>query len=109
MAQVRAAGERHSGFIRERDSAHTAVVAETLKAPGQPFTFGGVARYASARFGRLLGMALLFAILPAAVICRIAAHCWWPVITEAIEALPESARIEGGTLRVQETEARLLA
>jgi hypothetical protein len=80
-----------------------------LPSPGQPFTFAGVARYASARVGRLLGVALLFSLLPAAVLSRIAGHCWWPVITEAVDQLPESARIEGGVLQVREKETRLLA
>jgi hypothetical protein len=80
-----------------------------LPSPGQPFTFAGVARYASARVGRLLAVALLFSLLPAAVLSRIAGHCWWPVITEAVDRLPESARIEGGLLRVPEKETRLLA
>ena len=84
-------------------------MADTLKAPGQPFTFAGVARYASARFSRLLFTALLFALPGAAVISRVAGHCWWPVITEAVEALPETARIQEGTLQVQEKDAHLLA
>ncbi len=77
--------------------------------PGQPFTFGGVARYASARPRRLVGVALLFALVAAAVIFRFAAHCWWPVLGEAIERLPERARLEGGMLQVRERDAGLLA
>lgn len=84
-------------------------MAETLKPPGQPFTFGGVARYASAPFGRLLGMAFVFAFLSAAVLGRLAARCWWPVITEAVQALPENGNIQKGALRIDQKEARLLA
>src|SRR5262245_47959273 len=80
-----------------------------LKPPGQPFTFSGVARYADARFGRLLMMGLIFALLPAAIIGRLAAHCWWPVISDAVEKLPDTARIERGALQVQEKDSRLLA
>ena len=82
---------------------------ETEKLAGQPFTFSGVARYAGARFGRVLGMALAFALLPAAIVGGIAGHGWWPVVTEAISALPETGRIEGGELQVKDREARLLA
>jgi hypothetical protein len=84
-------------------------VSEPLKAPGQPFTFTGVARYASAGIGRLLLTALIFALPGAAVIARVAAHCWWPVITEAVESLPENARIHDGALQAEEQDARLLA
>jgi hypothetical protein len=81
---------------------------EIEQSSGQPFTFSGVARYASVRFPRLLGVALLFALLPAAIIAWMAARCWAPVITDAINQLPEAARIEGGTLQVNERESRLL-
>jgi hypothetical protein len=84
-------------------------VAETLQAPGQPFTFAGVARYASAGIGRLLLTALIFALPGAVVISRVAAHCWWPVITEAVESLPENARIQDGALQAEGKDARLLA
>ncbi len=80
-----------------------------LQAPGQPFTFAGVARYASAGFGRLLLAALIFALPGAVVMSRLAAHCWWPVITEAVDGLPESARIHEGVLQMPEKNAGLLA
>src|SRR5688572_23478195 len=73
-------------FPKQERSHHTARVAETLRTPGQPFTFSGVACYASARFGRLLGVALCFAVISAAVACVFAARAWWPVITEAVSA-----------------------
>lgn len=84
-------------------------MAETSQAPGQPFTFSGVARYASARFSRLLGAALLFAILPAAVMLFLAGYCWWPVLTEAVGVLPETGSIQDGALHTDEKEARLLS
>jgi hypothetical protein len=96
-------------FPKTRYSVHITLVAETLKAPGQPFTFGGVARYASAGIGRVLLTALIFALPGAAVISRVAGHCWWPVITEAVESLPENARIQEGVLHGEEKDARLLA
>jgi len=84
-------------------------VAKTLKSPGQPFKFGGVARYASARFGGFLAMAALFAFVSAAVMGRFVAHCWWPVITEAVGALPNTGKFQSGFLQVPENEMRLLA
>ncbi len=84
-----------------------AQMTEMERAPGQPFTFAGVARYASARFGRLLAVAFLFALLPAVAIGRLAGHCWWPVLTEAAGNLPEAATIQRGALQLK--EPRLLA
>jgi hypothetical protein len=54
-------------------------------------------------------MALVFALLPAIAAGRIAAHCWAPVINEAVAALPETGSISGGSLQVKERDARLLA
>ena len=54
-------------------------------------------------------MALVFALLPAIALGRIAAHCWSPVITEAIGALPEEAAIEAGSLQTKDRQTRLLA
>jgi hypothetical protein len=102
-------GSRAFQFPKARYSVHIKVVAETFKAPGQPFTFGGVARYASAGIGRVLLTALIFAVSGAAVLSRVAGHCWWPVITEAVESLPEKARIQEGALQVEEKDAGLLA
>jgi hypothetical protein len=84
-------------------------VAEPLKAAGQPFTFSGVARYATARVGRLLTVALLFGSVFTVAIGGLAGHCWWPVITEAVEALPENGAIARGALQLPEKDARLLA
>jgi hypothetical protein len=83
-------------------------VADSLPAPGQPFTFPGVARYASARFGRLLVFALVFALPAGIALVFLAARGWWPVLTEAIESLPPAGQIENGTLRVEDLDARLL-
>jgi hypothetical protein len=72
----------------------------------QPFTFGGVARFASARIGRVFLVGLFFATLGGAAIGRIAAKCWSPVITEAVVALPPGGGISGGELHSK--EAKLL-
>ena len=83
-------------------------MADTKRPAGQPFTFSGVARYASARLPRLLGVALLFALLPAIILACLGFRCWRPVITEAVASLPERGSIERGTLQINSREARLL-
>src|SRR3954468_21735293 len=72
----------------------------------QPFTFGGLARFASARIGRVLFVAVLFAALGGAAMGRIAAKCWVPVITETVADLPETGGISEGQLH--SAEAKLL-
>jgi hypothetical protein len=65
----------------------------------QPFTFGGVAALAEGRLGRLWLAQLLFAFVGAAGV-MIAAHAsWWPVIREAIRALPDTAAVHNGQLQ----------
>ena len=75
----------------------------------QPFTFSGVAGYATARLFSCFAMSSLFAAIAAVVIGYLFHHCWSPVISEAVTALPPSAALEGGTLRWPEKEGRLLA
>jgi hypothetical protein len=80
----------------------------TVKAPGQPFTFGGVARYAYARPIRVFGGALLFALIAGLVIAVLFAWRWAPVIGEAVSNLPASSVIRGGILEWPDDKIRLL-
>lgn len=75
----------------------------------QPFTFGGVARFASAGIVRVFAGALFFATLGAAALGAIAANCWAPAITEAVAGLPATGMIENGQLVWPEKDGRLLA
>jgi hypothetical protein len=79
------------------------------KWPGQPFTFGGVARYAFARPGRLFTIAFVFAVLGTAAICLLFTLRWSPVISEAITTLPERGVIKEGAFYWPERSGRLLA
>lgn len=68
------------------------------KSAGQPFTFGGVGRFASARLPRLLAVAALMAALSGMTLAWFVARCWAPVLQEATEKLPEGGAIQGGRL-----------
>jgi len=60
----------------------------------------------------MAAVALVFAALNGAAAGWIAQHCWGPVITEAIAAMPAEGAIEKGELRwpqKEEGEGRLLA
>ena len=57
--------------------------------PWQPITFGGVASFARASFGRLFIVQFIVALLVAgSVICFLVA-AWFPVAQKAIARLPE--------------------
>lgn len=89
---------------------HTGVVAgNAIKTARQPFTFPGVARYSLASLWKVLGGAGLFGLMAAAVFGWLGAHCWMPVVSEAIASLPPTGSIDGGTLRWSEKNDRLLA
>ena len=62
----------------------------------QPFTFGGVAAFASAPLLRLLLVQLIVAIIASASIVWFLAHAYGPVVSSTIEQLPETAAIEAG-------------
>ena len=64
----------------------------------QPITFGGVASFARASFGRLFIVQFIVALLVAgSVICFLAA-AWFPVAQKAITRLPEKGGIRRGQL-----------
>lgn len=64
----------------------------------QPFTFGGVAAFASARLSRALLAELVTAILVSASIVYSLQHGWSPAVAQLIQQMPETARIAGGQL-----------
>ncbi len=65
----------------------------------QPFTPRGVARFASASFGRLLVVQLIVALLAAAVVTWCVRTVWFPVVREAIQNLPEHGQVRSGRLQ----------
>jgi hypothetical protein len=75
----------------------------------QPFTFGGVARFAHAPFLRLLVVALVFGLITGVAVSWLAATCVAPVIDETVANLPSTGSIERGFLRWPENNSRLLA
>ena len=64
----------------------------------QPFTIGGVARFAVASRWRLLGVQCLFAIAVAGVAIWFVNRAWMPVIDEAIDHMPQTGAIADGRL-----------
>jgi hypothetical protein len=64
----------------------------------QPFTFGGVASFAEAGLLRLLGVEFVVALLIAGIVVGFVRHAYSPVILEAIQKMPHTARIEQGRL-----------
>jgi hypothetical protein len=79
----------------------------------QPFTFGGVAAFAGARLGRLLAAELIAATVLAASVVWFLHRAYCPVILQAIQKMPETARVARGVLQgVPETlvsESKFLA
>jgi hypothetical protein len=79
----------------------------------QPFTFGGVAAFAGAGLTRLLAAELAAALLVAASAVWLLHRAYCPVILQAIQKMPETARVAGGALQgVPETliaESQFLA
>jgi hypothetical protein len=62
----------------------------------QPFTFGGVAAFARAGVSRLLLAELVTAAIVGAGVVAFLQHAWVPVISQAIEKMPETAAITNG-------------
>jgi hypothetical protein len=64
----------------------------------QPFTFGGVAAFATAPLRRLLLVQIIVAVIASASITWFIAKGYGTVISRTIEQLPETAAIEAGTI-----------
>jgi hypothetical protein len=64
----------------------------------QPLTFGGVAAFARASGFRLLLAQAAVAVLAAAAVVWFLAQCYAPVVTEAIQKLPDGAGLTNGQL-----------
>src|SRR5437667_4116660 len=66
--------------------------------PWQPITFGGVASFSRASFGRLFLVQLLVALLVAASVNCLLISAWFPTLQKAFARLPEKGMIRGGHL-----------
>jgi hypothetical protein len=75
----------------------------------QPLTAGGVAAFASARSRRLFVAQVAFAILASLSLIWCVGTAWFPVIREAIGALPDRGEIRSGKLIWPEDSSRRLA
>jgi hypothetical protein len=65
----------------------------------QPLTFGGVAAFAQARVGRLLAAEFVVAIMIAVCIMWFLHRNYCPIILQAIQKMPETARVAQGKLQ----------
>jgi hypothetical protein len=65
----------------------------------QPLTFGGVAAFADARMGRLLAAELVAAIMVAVCGVWFLHRAYCPVILQAIQKMPDTARVTQGALQ----------
>jgi hypothetical protein len=68
------------------------------RAAWQPFTFGGLAAFARARLVRLLLVELLAAILASGSVVCFLHRAYSPVIIQAIQEMPETAKLTDGRL-----------
>lgn len=79
----------------------------------QPFTFGGVAAFADARFGRVFAFLLVSALIVALTVVWFLRVFYAPVLLQAMRNMPETARITNGVLEgISEpviAESKLLA
>jgi hypothetical protein len=73
--------------------------AEATPTAWQPFTFGGVAAFAGARMGRLLAAELAAAIMAAVCVVWFLHRAYCPVILQAIQKMPDTARLARGALQ----------
>jgi hypothetical protein len=80
-------------------AAEGAEAAPAAAAAWQPFTFGGVAAFAGARLTRLLAIELATAILVAASAVWLLHRAYCPILLQAIQKMPETARVASGTLQ----------
>lgn len=65
----------------------------------QPLTFGGVAAFATARLGRLMLVGFLAAVIFGAGLVWFLERDYCPVILQAIQKMPETARVAAGRLQ----------
>jgi hypothetical protein len=65
----------------------------------QPFTFGGVAAFAKGPTGRVFAFELAAAMTAAICVMWFLHRAYCPVILQAIQKMPDSARIAQGTLQ----------
>jgi hypothetical protein len=72
--------------------------AQISLAAWQPFTRRGIASFARARLGRLLGLQLVMALAAAGTMAWFVQTAWCPIITAAIGRMPERGEIHGGQL-----------
>lgn len=75
----------------------------------QPLTFGGVASFARARWGRLLLLQTIVAAFVVAAGVVFLSRCWFPVMTQATQDLTAYGAVRGGQLAWPKTEAVVLA
>src|SRR5580692_2941646 len=64
----------------------------------QPLTARGVAAFSRARWGRLLVVQFMAALLAAAAVVWFLRHAWFPIIHAAILQMPAEGEIRGGHL-----------
>lgn len=64
----------------------------------QPLTFGGVAAFARASWGRLWLVQIIFAIAAAASVMYFVKSTWFESVREAVKALPDKGEIRAGEL-----------
>lgn len=93
------------------DSSPDNVVTERDRLPvaWQPLTFGGVAAFAHAPFGRVFSIQGLVAMAAAASVVWCLNTAWSPVIQQAISQLPEEGRVANGQLQWNQATPLVLA
>jgi hypothetical protein len=80
-------------------SAEGAESTDAPPAAWQPLTFGGVAAFAGGRTGRLLAVELAAAIMAAVCVVWFLHRAYCPVILQAIQKMPDTARLAQGRLQ----------
>ena len=81
----------------------------TPSQPWQPLTFGGVARFAKGRLGRLMVVILVFDTLSALAVLGLFCWTWNPVIERSLAHLPEHAQIRSSLLEWPDPTPTVLA
>ncbi len=75
----------------------------------QPLTFGGVASFARARWGRLLLLQTIVAVAVVITVVLLLNRCWFPVVTQAVLNLSSFGTVRGGQLAWPGKEPVVLA